>query len=192
MATLENVRLNIAGIGHVFYAPIGTEVPDISQFRFGDESTYGDFKWLGDISAENVLEFEPDGGEASFKRTHDRLNVRAIYEQQTIKGTINALNIAKETFEIAFGGGAYKQETDSYKVKATSFAQDYALLFVAEDGVYITALSMPNASVTGKFPVFDIENFTELPLNVALQGDKDGTLWESFFPREYAGKQHVV
>lgn len=192
MADLKSVRLHIAGIGHIFYAPVGTEVPDISKFVFGNESTYGDFKWLGDISSENVVEFEPDGGDASFKRTHDRLNVRAIYEDQTIQGTINALSISKETFEVAFGEGGYQQDTDSYKVKAKAFSANYALLLVTEDGVDIAAVSFPNASVTGTFPTFDIENFTELPLKASLQGAEDNTLWEQFFPRPYNAGVQVI
>lgn len=189
MATNDTVRLHIAGIGHLFYAKVGTAVPNISNFKFGDESTYGGFKWLGDISSENVIEFETEGGDVTFKRTHDRQKVRAVREDQSVTGTVNSVNISKETFELAFGGGEYVSETDSYKVKSTSFAQDYALLFVSEDGVDIAALSLPNTSVMGTFPKYSVEEFVEIPIKLALQADKDQVLWENFMPRPYAGAE---
>lgn len=186
MATVDTVRLHIAGLGHVLYAKVGTAVPDISKFKFGDESTYGEFKWMGDTSSENLLEFETDGGDANFKRTWDRVKVRAVYEDQTVKGTLNSLNISREVFEIAFGGGEYKSETDSYDVKATGFAEDYALLVVSEDGRDISALSLPKVSIQGSFPTYSIEEFVELPLSLAIQADNNGTLWTDYFPRPYA------
>lgn len=191
MATLETVQLEIAGIGHCFYAPVGTTPFDIAKMKFGDESTYGEWKWLGDLSAENLVEFEVDGGDVNFKNTWDRKKVRALREDQTITGTINALNISRETFELAFGGGAYEETTDSYKVKSTGFAKDYAFMLTPEDGLNISALHLPKTSVLGSFPKWSVEEFTEIPLSLAIQAADDATLWEQFFPRPYSAAAHT-
>lgn len=186
MATLETVRLHIAGIGHVLYAEPNTPYPSLDNFKFGDESTYGDFTWLGDVSSENMIEFESDGGDVTYKRTWDRRQVRAVREDQTYTGTVNSVNIARDTFETAFGGGEYVEATKSYKVKTSGFAVPKALLIVTEDGTDISGLGLPSTTLAGSMPVWDVEEFTEIPISVAVQGGLDLTLFEIFEPRPYA------
>lgn len=186
MATLAESKLHIAGTGHVLYAPVGTEYPNLDQFKFGDESTYGEFVWLGDVSSENMIEFETDGGDVSYKRTFDRKQVRSVREDQTTTGTINSVNIGRETFDVAFGGGEYVESTKSYKVKSNGFARELALLVVTEDGQDIAGLGLPSTTVQGSMPVWDVEEFTEIPMSVAVQSDVDQTIFEIFEPRPYA------
>lgn len=69
MATKDTVRLFIPGVGHVFHAPVDTLEMDLDTFNFLDESTWGEWTWLGDVSQENLIEFETDGGEAEQKHT---------------------------------------------------------------------------------------------------------------------------
>lgn len=185
MATLADSKLVIPGKGHVFYAPVGTEAPVLDNFVFGDETTYGDFVWLGDTSSENTIEFETDGGDVTYKRSWDRTQIRAVREDETINATVNSLNISQETFELAFKGGTYDPATKSYKVRGGGGSAQHALLVVIEDGSDISGFRFPNTDIKGSFPSLDIEEFMEIPLGVAILTDVDMTLWEIFEPRPY-------
>lgn len=186
MATMQDVRLHIPGKGHVFYADTDAAEMTLDNFRFGDPSTYGDWTWLGDTSSENLVEFEADGGDVTYKRTWDRTQVRAVREDETFTGTVNSVNISRETFELGFAGGEYVEASKKYKIKTTGFAAQKALLIVTEDANDIAGLRLPNVEVKGSFPVFDIEEFMEIPLNLAvLSSSVDQTLFEIFEPRPY-------
>lgn len=186
MATLADVQLHIPGKGHLFYANTDADEFVLDNFKFGDPATYGTWTWLGDVSSENLIEFESDGGDVTYKRTWDRTQVKPVYDDETFTGTINSVNIAQETFNLAFAGGEYVAASKKYKVKTTRFAAKKALLLVTEDGEDIAGLRLPNVEVKGSFPTFDIEEFQEIPLNLAILGSVvDQTLFEIFEPRPY-------
>lgn len=189
MATLADSRFIIPGIGHVFYGPVDTPALDLDAFVFGDETTYGEWTWLGDTSSENLIEFETDGGDITYKRTWDRTKVRAVREDETINATINSVNITRDTFELAFKGGTYNEATKSYTVKTTGGSAQNALMVVMEDGGDAAGFRFPNTDIKGSFPSLDLEEFMEIPLSVAILGSiaDPGDLWEIFEPRPYAG-----
>ena len=90
----DALKLHITGLIHVFHAPVDTTVPDISTFDFSDvmsTGSFGDWTWLGDTSSENLIELASDGGDAEYKRTADRLKVRAVREDTTYTLTINTV-----------------------------------------------------------------------------------------------------
>lgn len=186
MADMQDVRLHIPGKGHVFYNDVDADEMVLDNFRFGVPSTYGTWTWMGDTSSENLVEFEADGGEVTYKRTWDRLQVKAVREDETFSGTINSVNISRETFELGFAGGEYVEASKKYKVKSTGFAAQKGLMIVTEDATDIAGLRLPNVDVKGSFPVFDLEEFMEIPLNLAvLSSAIDQTLYEVFEPRPY-------
>lgn len=190
MANLADSKMVIPGIGHVFFADVDTEAMNLDNFKFGDVSTYGDWTWLGDTSSENLISFESDGGEVTYKRTWDRTQVRATRTPDEISATINSVNITRETFELAWPGGDYDDLTKSYKVRTTGGTSEKALMVVMEDGTAIAAFRLPKTDIKGSFPSLDLEEFMEIPLNVAvLTSTADPSLlWEIFEARDYVGE----
>ena len=193
MATLETTKLNIAGRGHVLHAPVDTRPLDLDAFVFGDESTYGNWTWIGDTSSENLVEIENDGGDVTYKRTWDRVQVRAVRDEQTTSATINSVNVSGDTFTLGFNGAVYDEALDSYKIGANVSSSARAILIVIEDGTDVAGLYLPDTDTKGAFPTFDLEEFTEIPLNVAVLGSVGQVttagplLWEWFVPRPYTG-----
>lgn len=183
---LNSTKLHIAGLGYVFYAPAETAYPNFTNFKMSDPKTWQGWTFLGDTSGENVVEFEAEGGEVEYKRTWGKKKARAVRSDTKITGTINSVHIGKETFEVAFASGAYVEESKSYKVKDKIVERKGMVMIVMEDGEYISAIGYPNTTMTGSHPKFDLENFTEIPISVAVLADKELTLYEIFEPRVYA------
>ena len=183
--TLNDTKLHIAGLGYVFYAPHKTPYPNFTKFKMADAKTWQGWTFLGDTSGENVVEFEAEGGEIEYKRTWGKKKARAVRSDTKITGTINSVHIGKETFEVAFASGAYAEESKSYKVKDTIVERKGMVMIVMEDGASIAAIGYPNTTMTGSHPKFDLENFTEIPISVAVLADEELTLYEIFEPRDY-------
>lgn len=188
MATKDTVRLFIPGVGHVFHAPVDTLEMDLDTFNFLDESTWGEWTWLGDVSQENLIEFETEGGEAEQKHTWDRPSVKTIYSPETMSGTINALNVSAETYKLAFAGGVDDRAKKKYTVMGKKTAVKKALMIVCEDGTDVMGFRFPHSDLTGQFPGFDVEQFMEIPLNVqVLTSNVNGARYDILDVREYAG-----
>lgn len=188
MATKDTVRLFIPGVGHVFHAPVDTLEMDLDTFNFHDEATWDGWTWLGDVSQENLVEFETEGGEAEQKHTWDRPSVKTVYSPETMSGTVNALNVSAETYSIAFAGGVDDRANKKYTVMGKKQAVKKALMIVCEDGTDVMGFRFPHADLTGQFPGFDRENFMEIPLNVqVLTSNVNGARYDILDVREYAG-----
>ncbi|WP_346843735.1 hypothetical protein [uncultured Rothia sp.] len=175
--------LVISNIGHVFLLPPGSEFPDIGSIVFGDESTYGSAIWLGDTSSENLPEFEEDGGDISFKRTWDRKNLRSVREDKTITGTINAVAITKDFLENTAVGGVWNEATKSYTISSNVTAKQWMMLIVVDDGINVAGYGFYNVSLLSGFPTYDLEEFTEIPVSVAVASDDQGRTYEIFAAR---------
>lgn len=187
MATAETVKLHIAGIGHVFFNDVDAEPIDPTQFKFLDESTYGTSTWLGDTSSENLIEFEADGGDTTYKRTWDRIRTGVVRESETIAMTINSVNASRETFNLGFADHVYDEASGSFEVSGSGKSTSKSIQVITEDGSNIASLYLPNVDVTGSFPSFNLEEYMEFPLSGALlNSPTNGTLWRWFEPRPYA------
>lgn len=188
MATIPEVQLHIAGRGHIFYADVDTAPMDLATFVFGDEDTYGSWDWMGDTSSENLVTFSSEGGEATTKRTWDRENVRVIRASETISGSINSVNMSAETFALAFSGSQVASG-GSIRVGTGSGAVQKALMVVMEDVTDIAGMYLPNVDLKGSFPVFSLEEFTEIPIALSVLGSLTQTVggtplaWEWFPPQ---------
>lgn len=166
MAALSDVKLQIAGFGYVFEAPVDTEPFDLTKFEFGNDSTYGKWNWIGDTSSDNMIEFSSEGGESESKRTWARLDVRTLTSPEAISATINSVNLHNETFKLAFPNA--KTNGNRTDIGSTGGASSRALLIVSQDpdtGSY-SALWFPNTSIKGSFPSLSLEEFTEIPLSI--------------------------
>ena len=163
MATTSDVKLQIAGIGHVYRAPVGTAPFSLDGYQFNGGAAQGDWSWIGDTSSENMIEFEVDGGDITQKRTWDRVNVRAIREPESISATVNKVNASAKDIQFGFPGGTYDAATGSYTVKSGAGSDEGALFVVVEDGDLVGGMYLPSTDTKGSFPTFSIEEFTEFP-----------------------------
>ena len=176
MAALSDVKLQIAGFGYVFEAPVDTEPFDLSQFEFGQASTYGEWNWIGDTSSDNMIEFSSEGGESESKRTWARLDVRTLTSPEAISATINSVNLHNETFKLAFPNA--RTNGNRTDIGSTGGASSRALMIVSQDpdtGSY-SALWFPNTSIKGSFPSLSLEEFTEIPLTVNVLSSLEHTV----------------
>ncbi|WP_237206465.1 hypothetical protein [Rothia nasimurium] len=176
MPTLDEAldATTIANIGHIYYAPVGTPWPDLSTFEFTGED-WGAWKWLGDTSAENLPEFEADEDEDANKRTWDRKNTR---NGGKITGTINGVALTKEFFSITKSGG--KEEADGYVTTIRTTSKAWKILIVVEDGAWATGLGLYVAALKAGLRTHDLENYTEVPVNVTAEPDAEGNLYKDF------------
>lgn len=185
-ASVEESKLYISGYGHVFVAEPGTALPIIDKFKFTDPKTWGTgWTWIGDTSGENVVEVESEGGEIEYKRTWDRKKARSVRSDREITATVNSVNMSKETFELAFFGGTYDSKRKSYKVLDKVIEAKKSVLIITEDGLDIAGVQFKLTTIAGDFPKFDLENFTEIPLKLAILPDAQGEIAEIFEPRPY-------
>lgn len=167
----------IANIGHIYYAPVGTNFPDLSKFNFTGQDISG-WKWLGDTSAENLPEFEADGDDDGGKRVWDRKNTRS--GSAKITGTINSVAPTKEIFDaINRGGGS---DVTGYVFTDRTSGSSHALLIVVEDGSYVTGLGFYNTTLSISLPKYDLENYTEVPVKVTAEADSQGRIYKNFYP----------
>lgn len=171
---IKDSVLQIANIAHVYQADVDAKAMDIDNYDFKNGAPVEDWHWIGDISAENVLEVSSDGGDVSFKRTHDRVQVRAIHEDETITLTINSLNISEDTFNLGWTG-VTTDASGMIKIGTNASAVPKALYIVIEDEEGTSGFYFPNTSIKGSFPTFDLENFTEIPLSCSVLGSKTQT-----------------
>lgn len=180
MATLSTAKLHIAGKGHVFTAPVDTSPMTLDGFDFvtAANGSTGGWEWLGDTSAESMVEFNSEGGDTTSKRTWDRENVRVVREGETISATINSVNVGEETFKVAFGGAQVGSD-GSIKVGTNVRAKDRAIMIVMEDDSGVAGMYLPNTSLRGRFPSFSTEEFTTIPIDVTVLGSQTQSAGES-------------
>lgn len=170
MANLTTSNPTIASRGHVYYGDPDAVPFKLDGYAFNPSTPQDNFTWMGDSSAENMVEFEVDGGDVNYKSTWDRPNVRAIRENETIGATINSVNTSSDVFNIAFGGHVYDAATKSYKVGMATTATSRSIFIVMEDEANVSALYFPNVELKGTLPTFSNEDFTEIPIKLSVLG----------------------
>lgn len=173
----DKINVQIAGLGHVYFGTHSvTEAPDLSSYAFGNGGTLSEagWTWLGDVSSENIIEFETDGGDTTTKRTWDRTGVRATREDVTHSMTINAVGIGKDVFEVAFPGSTYDEDNKMWRLNLSG-ASEKAILIVVEEGTTASGWYFPKVSLAGSMPALSTEEFTEIPITGTILGsDVDG------------------
>ncbi|QRP60674.1 hypothetical protein [Corynebacterium minutissimum] len=188
MATTSSAKLNIAGLGHVYYAEADKKPFSLTSYQFkgGAAQSEGEWKWIGDHSSESMPEFSTDGGDTTTKRSWDRLSLRTTRSAENVTGTLHIVNLEAETFQLAFGASS---GTGSVKIGANAQATNKAFFIVVEDEENVAGLYLPNVSLKGSFPNFSLEEFTEIPINLAINGSATQSagsggqlLWEWFPP----------
>lgn len=162
--------LFIPGHGTVFRAPANTPMPAAgpTAFTLGSTVPTG-WTSLGHTSTENMISFTTDGGDATVLNTWLQDAVRTIYAATNWSLGINALQMDKPTLDLAFNG-AVDAEDGGYIIPAANGGLENALFVLAKDTTASLGFYIPNTSTKlGDSPVFDTENFTELPLLSSIQ-----------------------
>lgn len=189
MATLADSKIQIAGIGHVYYGNPDTEAPNLDGFNFGDGSTLepSGWTWLGDTSSENLIEFETDGGDTSTKRTWDRQSVRSTREAVTNKVTMNAVNLGADTMKVAFPGSTYDAAKRAWDIELDA-SSEKAILVVVVDGQLVSGFLFRRVSLAGNMPSLKLDNFTEVKISGTLLSPASGkTRVQMLEPRTVTG-----
>lgn len=175
MANLANSKIQIAGIGHVYYGAVDTAAPNIDGYKFGDGTTLesSGWTWLGDTSSENLIEFETDGGDTNTKRTWDRQGVRSTREDVTNKVTINAVNLGEDVMKVAFPGSTYDPALRAWDIELDA-ASERAILVVVVDGQLVSGYLFRRVSLAGSMPSLSLDNFTEVKVSGTLLAPPSG------------------
>lgn len=173
----ESLEHTIIGdLVHVYVAPIGSEMFDLTTFEFTGEDI-GAWKWLGDTSADSLPEFDKEDDKDSNKRTADRKNTRS---SSKMTGTITALSISKDFFKLVTEGGIL--EDDGYTVTSTTRGRDWTVAVVSEDGAFIDGYRLFAANLsTTAIKKQDLENYNSIPVKVSAEYDKEGRLMKTFY-----------
>lgn len=175
MASLADSTIQIAGIGHVYYAAPDTEAPDLFSYEFGDGTTLeaSGWTWMGDTSSENLIEFATDGGDVSTLRTWDRTSVRSTREDVTNTVTINAVNLGDDTMKLAFPGSTYDDATKSFDLNMDGSVEK-AILVVIVDGSLVSAYLFRRVTLAGSMPALSLDAFTEVAITGTLLSPNSG------------------
>ena len=194
MANLSNSSIQIAGIGHVYYAPVDTAAPDLYAFTFGDGTTLSTdgWTWLGDTSSDNLIEFSKDGGDSTVKRTWDRANVRNSRADTTYTVTINSVNMGQDTINLAFPGSTFVASDNAYDLQLAGSVEK-AILVVVEDGSLVSGFLFRRVDLSGDLPVLSLEDFSEIALSGTLLKPPSGKTEVQFLPpRTVTGASSAV
>lgn len=190
MSSLADSKIQIAGIGHVYYGAPDTEEPDLYDYKFGDGTTLeaAGWTWLGDTSSENLIEIESEGGEFTAKRTWDRQSARSSRSAVTHTLTINSVSLGKDTMEIAFPGSVYDADKDAYDLNLAG-STEKAFLIVIEDGNEVGGFLYRRVTVAGALPAYNLEEFTEIKISGTILSPNSGkSPVRSITPRQVTGK----
>jgi hypothetical protein len=187
MASLADSTIQIAGIGHVYYAAPDTEAPDLFSYEFGDGTTLeaSGWTWMGDTSSENLIEFATDGGDVSTLRTWDRTSVRSTREDVTNTVTINAVNLGDDTMKLAFPGSTYDDATKSFDLNMDGSVEK-AILVVIVDGSLVSAYLFRRVTLAGSMPALSLDAFTEVAITGTLLSPASGKSKVRIFEPRYA------
>lgn len=185
--TLDAGKTIIPFRGNVLLADTDTPPINITNFVIGDESTYTGWLSVGHTSRENTVALEKDGGDAEQKGSWEDEGLDAVYEPTAWSATVNALQMAKETFELAFPGGEWDEEDQAYDVGNIGTVEK-AVQVIFAPGDKRAGFYMPRGQITlGDAPELDVEEFFELQLRIqALSSQKTRRRFRWFATRPYA------
>lgn len=168
MSANDNALI-VPGHGAVFQARSSATLPadPLSAFVIGQDAPEG---WtdLGHTSKENTIAFAKDGGENSQLDSWYMDAVRVVYGSTTWTATINALQMDKNTLDLAFNG-----ELDAvagrYVVPATAAASTGQTVILFQDTSGSMLFHLPNTQTTlGEAPSVSVEGFFEVQLSLSI------------------------
>lgn len=190
MSSLADSKIQIAGIGHVYYGAPDTADPELWDYEFGDGTTLEKqgWTWLGDTSSENLVEVETEGGEFTAKRTWDRQSARSSRAAVTHKLTINSVNLGRDTMEVAFPGSTYDPAKDAWDLNLSG-STEKAFLIVIVDGPEVSGFLYRRVTVAGSLPALNLEEFTEIKMSGNILSPNSGSQPVRVIPpRQVTGK----
>lgn len=161
--------LIVPGSGTVFYGQSDAQLPATPLTAFAlDATAPSGWKDLGHTSKENTISFSKDGGDTTQLDTWYRNAVRVVYGSNTWTMTVNALQMDKQTLDLAFSG-----ELDGtnarYIVPASSDATPGQLVVLFKDTTDSMLFHLPNVQISlGEAPSVNVEGFFEVQLSVSI------------------------
>lgn len=168
--------LIVPGHGTVFYAPRGVALPadPLDAFKLNTDAPAG---WtdLGHTSKENAVELSKDGGDKSQLDTWYADAVRVVYAAEQWSMTVNALQMTKETLDLAFRG-EHDPVKGRYVIPAATRATEGQIVVLMQDTTGSMLIYAPNTQTTlGDAPSINTENFFEVPLSISILSDPNVT-----------------
>jgi hypothetical protein len=178
MADATNVI--IPGKGAIFIGEPGITPPNYKTMSPSAPGT--GWAWLGNTSVENNVSLSKDGGDPTTYDGWWDAGIEVTYAATTWTITVNALEMTKTNFDLAFGGKAeIASTTGGYLVPSDVQSVKKSLFVLAVQGTKRLGLYLPNVSVTlGDAPAFDRESLFELPLSGNVLASPDGNVMEWF------------
>lgn len=163
---LDPSNIIVPGHGNVLVSTDKTAEPfDPAGFNIFDSSSYGPgWRSIGYTSKDDTIEFDKDGGDATSLDTWEEDGVDTAYESVLWSFVVRALSMNRETFELAFGGGAWDETLKGYGVGDVSPTEKSVMIIFAHGGkragVYIRRCKLQ----AGDAPEVDAEQFFEIEI----------------------------
>lgn len=162
---LDGDAVFLPGRGLPFLAAVDTAPPAYKTMSPGTPG--GTWIAAGHTSRENNVALTKNGGEATTVGTWYTPAFRTTYSDTTWGLTINALQMDKNTLDLAFNGTL--DTDDGYIVPSAVTPLDRALFILCLDGTDRMGLYLPKVSITiGDGPAFDPTKFFEIPLAASV------------------------
>lgn len=155
--------------GTVFFAPDSATLPakPLEAFALGKAAPEG---WvdLGHTSRENTIAFSKDGGDKEQLDTWYADAVRVVYASSRWSLTVGALQMEKQTLDMAFGG-SIDPSSGAYVVPATAAPMSGQIAVLFQDNTANMLFYMPNTQTTlEEAPSVNVEGFFEIQLGISL------------------------
>lgn len=179
-------HLIVPGHGTVLFANTDRDPFNLDQFNPAAATTFTGWNLIGGTSTENMVSFDKDGGDATQLGIWEQDAVYTTYEATTLSVSISGVRAYKETFELAFPGGAWDEATKSYKVGDIGTVEK-AVFIVMLDGQKRAGFYMPRVSISvGDMPELDTEKFLEFQMTgqILTSSTKNERI-QIFTPRPY-------
>jgi hypothetical protein len=164
----DSQTLMIPARGTIYTSAPNTKPPKNPLTAF-DITKDGPTGWtnLGHTSKENLIGFTKEGGERESLGTFLAESVRTTQSDVSWGITVNALQITKETLDLAFDG-AVDTTTGGYTV-AGGGSKNVGAFILFQDLTAKLGFWLPSIDMSlGDAPSLDTANFFEFPLSASI------------------------
>lgn len=167
--TAKDDALIVPGHGTLFWAESEAVLPanPLDAFRLDGTEPVG-WRDLGHTSKENTIAFSKEGGDKTQLDTFYRDAVRVVYGALQWGATVGALQIDKQTLDLAFGG---QLDTTSgrYVVPAAPQPKTGQGFILFQDVTDSMGFWIPNLQASiGDAPSVSTEGFFEIQLSLSI------------------------
>lgn len=158
--------------GTALYAPVGTPIPDLSNFDpLNPPAPWVSVGYLGE---KNPLKLTKKGGDFVVEATWWDPNTDVSLSPASWSFAISSAQLDTDTMELGFNG-VYNPATNSYSVPSVPIAVNYAFMvfYISNKGVKGGLHALNTAIHLGGDPTFDPGAKIEVPLNIQVLTDSN-------------------